>query len=263
MNKSNEIIYELYNKYYLDEKNVKMLLNLLIKEKNLEDVVKNIIINKRDNNAGGYILSSRTIYINIADIINNSHYWMNRFPDQFSEQFSIRFANLQILETINHELRHAKQLKESNSNKKDPVHIIIKEGIDLGRHFSNKFSIREKLFYKIHYNSVLLERDANIISLLELLEINEKISIISPFEIEKYLYPKLIKLIKKGYTKDSTPAKKYFKLRNKLDVYNKFNFYLNDYDDITKLSWGLPIQYNDVKDKNKILAKVLPKKTSE
>ena len=130
MSKSNELIYELYNQNYLSEKDVITLLKLLISEKNLENYVKNIIINQNDNKAGGYIISDKAIYINIADIINHSHNWMNRFPDQFSERFSIRFANLQILETINHELRHANQVKEADSKKNDPVHIIIKEGIE-------------------------------------------------------------------------------------------------------------------------------------
>ena len=259
MNKSNEIIYELYNKNYLSEKEVKILIKQLITEKQLNDVVENIIINKNDKHAGGYLINDKTVYINIADIINNSHSWMNRFPDQFSESFSIRFANLQILETIFHELRHAKQVKETNSETNDPVHVIIKEGVDLGKQFSNKFSIREKIFYKIHYNSVLIERDASITSLIELLNINEKVEFISPFEKEKYIYPKLIKLIKKGYTKDSSTSRKYFKLRKKLDIYDSFNFYMNNYDDITKLSWGLPTPYEDIKDKKKILTKVLPK----
>lgn len=263
MSKSNELIYELYNQNYLSEKDVITLLKLLISEKNLENYVKNIIINQNDNKAGGYIISDKAIYINIADIINHSHNWMNRFPDQFSERFSIRFANLQILETINHELRHANQVKEADSKKNDPVHIIIKEGIDLGRHFSNKFSIKEKLFYKLHYENVLIERDASITSLIELLNTNKELGIISPFEIEKYIYPKLIKVIRNGYTKNSNPAKKYFKLRKKIDIYNSFNFYTNSYDDITKLSWGLPIEYGSINNKDKILTKVLPNKQNK
>lgn len=259
MNKSNSIIYELYNKNYLSEKDVSMLLHLLIKEKDLENVVSSTTLNKNNKTAGGYLIKDKIIYINVADIINNSHAWMNRFPDQFSESFSIRFANLQILETIMHELRHAEQVKEANSKMNDPVHIIIKEGVDLGRHFSHKFSIKEKLFYKLHYNSVLVERDASITSLIELINIDEKIEFIGPFEKEKYIYPKLIKLIKKGYTRDSSPSRKYFKLRKKLDIYDNLNFYMNNYDDITKLSWGLPTPYEDIKDKKKILTKVLPK----
>lgn len=260
MNKSDEIIYELYNKNYLTEKDVTMLLKLLIDEKELNDVVNSITINRNDSHAGGYLIKDKAIYINIADIIENSHAWMNRFPDQFSERFSIRLANLQVLETILHELRHAKQVNEANSNINDPVHVIIKEGVDLGKHFSNRFSFREKLFYKIHYNSVLVERDASITSLIELLNINEQINFISPFEKEKYIYPKLVKLIKRGYTKDTSPSKRYFKLRKKLDIYDNLNFYMNDYDDITKLSWGLPTPYEEIKDKKKILTKVLPNK---
>ncbi len=263
MNKSNEFIYELYNQNYLSEKDVIILLKLLISENNLEDYVENIIINQNDNKAGGYIISNKAVYINIADIIDNSHNWINRFPDQFSERFSIRFANLQILETIYHELRHAKQVKEADSKKNDPVHIIIKEGIDLGRHFSNKFSIKEKLFYKLYYKNVLVERDASITSLIKLLNTNKELGVISPFEIEKYIYPKLIKLIKNGYTKDSSPAKKYFKLRKKSHIYNSFNFYINNYDDITKLSWGLPVEYESINTKNKILTKVLSNKKNK
>lgn len=131
MSKSDEIIYELYSKYYLREKDVKTLIKLLIAEKYLGDVVENIVLNENNKHLGEYIIKDKTILINTSYIIDNSHSWMNTYLDQYSERLSIRFANLQILETIIHELRHAKQVQVLNSKENTPIKTIIQESIDL------------------------------------------------------------------------------------------------------------------------------------
>ena len=97
-------------------------------------------------------------------------------------------------------------------------------------------------------------------SIKQLLE-NDEINCINEIEKECYLYPKLLKTIKKGYTSIS-PCEKFFKIIKKSNIYNSFDFKKYDYDYQTKLKWGLPIDQidlNDIrkKDKNKILSKIL------
>ena len=256
MKKSNEIIYDIYNVKYLNEKSIRHLINQLVIEKDLSDYVKKIIVNNNSNKAGCYIISEKTVYINFLDIIPKTYKWLNHFPEDFSERVVIKFTNLFTIETILHELRHAYQVKEAESNKTDPIHKIIRENIEL----YNQNFIKSKLFNRLHYNDILTERDASITSIIELLE-NDEINCINEIEKECYLYPKLLKAIKKGYTSIS-PCEKFFKIIKKSNIYNSFDFKKYDYDYQTKLKWGLPIDQidlNDIrkKDKNKILSKIL------
>lgn len=259
MNKSDEIIDDLYNKYYLSEKDVLRILKILITENNLNDVVENVIVDDHNKHLGTYVIKDKTISINVPYIIDNSHNWMNRYPDQYSERFSIRFANLQILETILHELRHANQIKELNSKENTPIKIIIQESLDI----INSSWLIKKAFYSLHKDCILIERDAYISSLIELLNINERLDIISPFEKNEYMNSKLVKLIKNGYSKTNSPSEKFLKLRNRISEYENLNSSTKDYDNITKLSWGLPTPFEEIKSKEKILSKVLQNKENK
>ena len=266
MDKLKEIIEKKYHTKYFNEDDTTLLTKELVKRNNLDNYIKKIIINnnrfiKRD---GAYEIKSKTIYINPEIIIDSAIKWATTLPYDISDIGIKKLSNLLILETINHEIRHAIQNKKADNIDNKPENIIIKEGIDFCKHKDQLLSIRDRMFYRFLYKDVLVEREASIMSLIDLIYLDQEIDFISQFEKSQYINPRLMKKIKNGYSHNSCPAEKYFKLKLKYRYYKNIINYIK-YDYQTALSLGLPIDsetYNELKnnEENKIINKILIKK---
>lgn len=257
----------LHNKYYLsyfNEDDTSTLTKELVDRNNIGDYVSKIIVNNKiQKHAGIYNLKLKTISISPETIIDKSIKWMNTFPFDVSDIATTKLCNLIILETINHEIRHAIQNKKADNIDNNPANIIIKEGIDFCKHKEELLAVRDRLFYKTFYRNVIVEREASIMALVDLINLDKEIEFISQFEKNQYINPRLIERIKSGYTLNSCPAEKYFKLKFKYkDFKNIISIIKYDYQ--TALSLGLPIDfetYSEIKnnEEKKILSKILKK----
>lgn len=266
MDKLKKIIEEKYYTKYFNEDDTSLLTKELISRNNLDNYINNVMINnnkmiKRD---GAYEIKSKTIYINPEIIIDNAIRWANTLPYDISDIGIKKLSNLLILETINHEIRHAIQNKKADNIDNNPENIIIKEGIDFCSHKDQLLSVKDRMFYKFLYKDVLVEREASIMALVSLLELDKEIDFISQFEKSQYINPRLMKKIRDGYTLKSCPAEKYFKLKFKYKQYKNIIKYIK-YDYQTALSLGLPIDketYIELKtnDEETIINKMLIKK---
>lgn len=265
MERLKKILHDKYYQSYFNEKDTSNITKELVDRNNIRDYVSNVIVNNKiKKHAGVYNLKSKTIFINPEIIIDKSIKWMKTFPLDVSDIGMIKLCNLFILETINHELRHAIQNKKADNIDNNPANIIIKEGIDFCKHKDNLLALGDKLFYKFLYKNVIVEREASIMALVDIINLDKEISFISQFEKNQYINQKLLKTIKSGYSLRSCPAEKYFRLKLK---YGKYKNIINNitYDYETSLSLGLPINdetYNELKnnDENKIINKILTKK---
>ena len=171
----------------------------------------------------------------------------------YSDEYRInlqRFYLINIIITLLHELCHANQSKIADENEDDTLHTIIREGIELGKRSPNNLTPDEKRLDMHSHNKILTERNAIINSYNELLILNE-LNLLGIDEL-KFIIDKLNEWLSKGYYVYKNPAKIYFSLRNKRDVYNELDFNDKDYDLYTKLSWGFPVDRSIIKERDKL-----------
>jgi hypothetical protein len=142
------------------------------------------------------------------------------------------------LQIMLHELTHVEQTKLSYDDNCDSLHILVKEGIELGSRCPNDLTIREKLLYSFFYNNILTEKNANCNSIKYIIELNETEDFLSKNELIAYK-GKLEKYLAYGYTTKSA-AENYYILRGKQKEYKKILFREN-YDEYTRKSWGMPL----------------------
>lgn len=266
MNKLKEIIEEKYYSKYFNESDTTLLTKELVSRNELDNYINKIIINHKNyiRRAGVYDIKNKTIYINPETIIDCSIKWASTLFYDISDIAITKLSNLLILETINHEIRHAIQNKKADNVGSNSTNLIIKEGIDFCNNKDHLLSIKDRIFYKFLYKDVLVEREASIMSLVDLIYLDKEVNFISQFERNQYINPKLIFRIKSGYTLKHCPAERYFRLKFKYRHYK--NIIKNvKYDYQTALSLGLPIDnetYNELKnnEESKIINKILTKK---
>lgn len=257
--KANDIIEDSYNTGYFNETNIISIIKALINEYELEDYVKNIFVNVNKNKSyGQYFPETSEIYISSANILDSISKWYKYEYLELSDIAFMRLSNMLVLETIEHELTHVKQTKESELHLDDSLHKIINEGIEFGRRFPKNISFYEKTIYYLFYNKILIERNANIMAIINLLKRNEEINLFGKRELS-FLKKELFNWIKYGYSENSCPAKKYYFLRGKSKEYETITFD-EEYDYTTTISWGLPINKKSLNEiKNNSIQKIITK----
>ena len=124
--KVNDIIEDSYNTGYFNETNIISIIKALINEYELEDYVKNIFVNVNKNKSyGQYFPETSEIYISSANILDSISKWYKYEYLELSDIAFMRLSNMLVLETIEHELTHVKQTKESELHLDDSLHKII------------------------------------------------------------------------------------------------------------------------------------------
>jgi hypothetical protein len=142
-----------------------------------------------------------------------------------------------LLKIMLHELTHVEQTKLSYDDNSDSLHILVREGIELGSRCPVSLTIREKVLYSCFYNWILTEKNANCNAIKRLIELNWIEDFLSKDELIAYKN-ELEKYLDYGYTHKSA-AENYYILRGKQKEYKKILFTEN-YDDYTRRSWGMP-----------------------
>ena len=235
MLKSRELIDEINNSRECFEKDtIGDLLILLIEERKLQDYIGDFSFDAQTDDKYQAIYFADDLRLEIH--LNNINYYFNNLVNSsrlpIKQQYLVRYYNMNILNIIYHQLEHANQNKKSiEIGASDSLNTIIQEGMKLGRKFPNNLSTKEEILYSRFYKYILTERNAEIIALINTLDI---------YKGEKYLLYKLINLLLTGYSKDSSVAEKYYELMNKKNEFKEISFE-EDYDNLTKLSWGMPI----------------------
>ena len=216
------------------------LIELLIREYRLDNYVDVISFNRdKMENDGAYFPNDNRLLINPNIVMENTARWYNKKDFDRGDTSFNRMYNLFLLETIYHEVNHVIQVKEADRKVNDLLHKIIREGIELAKRIPDKLSFDEEIMYKFYYLNVLIERNAEIMSLYTLINNNNLTNTFTKTELS-YLKENLIKLAKFGYHGKCNPVFTYYNLIKKNKEYKELNF-CEKYDLITTLSWGLPI----------------------
>ena len=214
------------------------LIHMLIDYYDLNDYIKTIDL-ENSKHLGCYKPNTKELEISLNHLLESSY----KTCVSYSEQYAIRpdrMYIISILEAIYHEIYHAIQTKEADSSLNDTYHLIVKEGIELGRRSPNLLDKKEKMLFNFNYNKILIERSAEIFSIYSLL--NYRNSRIFNIQELNYLRDYLNELVNHGYIFNQTPVKTYYKLRGKKHEYNMLDFNDQDYDMFTKFAWGFPVE---------------------
>lgn len=235
MLKSRALIEEINrNHEYFEKDTLGDLLILLIEERKLQDYIGDFSFDTQTDDKYQAIYSAADLRLEIY--LNNINNYFNNLVNSsklpIKQQSLVRYYNMNILNIIYHQLEHANQNKKSiEIGASDSLNTIIQEGMKLGRKFPNNLSTKDELLYSRFYKYILTERNAEIIALINTLDI---------YKGEEYLLYKLINLLLTGYSKGSSLAEKYYVLIEKKEEFSKISF-VEDYDNLTNLSWGMPI----------------------
>jgi hypothetical protein len=224
---------DLYN-----TKQIEDLVSYLVNIYKLNNYIKvlNITFKSHLNTIATYFPTKKELNLYLK-AIDYSSYNLSYFINESNIK---RNSNLYLLQTILHELTHAKQTKLSEENINDSLHILITEGIELGSRCPTNLTIREKVLYTFCHDLILTEKNANCESVKNIIELDNKENFLTNNELI-YLENLQEKYLNKGYTKTSSAAKNYYNLRGKVKEYKKIPFN-EDYDDYTKRSWGMPLK---------------------
>lgn len=256
MLESNKIIKNLYNSgNYIDNDSLNNLVNYIIKEKSLENYIKKFHLDNKckKNYQGIYYPTEKELFLYQYNINYSFYKWYHETGLPLDDRYLSRYYNLNMLITIYHEIEHANQNKIASINS-DSLGILSKEGIELGS--SDNHNIKDKIFYNLFYKYVLTEKNAEIIARINILNINNELDILT-FDEKELLLEDLKNQILIGYKieKNLSASQHYYKLRNKINEYKNIKFDEN-YDVLTKLSWGMPVDKEILKDvENKQLIK--------
>jgi len=224
-------IKEIENKYD-NQSYLRKLMYFFIDKYDLYDYVKGVNISNEFNkkNNACYNLENQEIYIYIESILKSFSYY-NYYIYRInpgSKEYNYTCSSF-FLENILHELTHAMQCKELDSNKKDSLHKIINDQFEYVLNNRN---------YKHLYEYSLLERNANINSKKLLLDLINENNLYDG-KLNKSIDYNYIKLLNSKYG-IICPSEMFYLLSGKISDYKKIPFNEN-YDTDLKKSWGMPL----------------------
>ena len=228
----------------LNEKSLLELISLIVLSEGLHDYLSRVEVGKLKCYAI-YYPSYRNLIIDLENIKFSSFNLLPTFTSNLNKKEFTRFFNFNCLCTILHELQHVKQKRDSieRTYGDSVIQSLINEGIEFGSRLPNNVSFSEKILYNFFYNQVLFERDAEIKSLLNFIDLGNEFSFFSIGDLS-FFNEKLLKMCLRYYKKNTSriisPSEIYYCKRGKIDEYLSFDF--DDQQDIINvLSWGLPI----------------------
>jgi hypothetical protein len=226
---------------YFDKEYLQELCQKLITLYNINNYVKeiNIIDGYHKSVCACYFPNEQELNFYLKSIYESFYKYVTQYEIYSNINEQNRLYSHYILQIILHELTHVEQNKLSHEDEIDSLHILAKEGIELGNRCQNNLTLREKILYSFFYNNILTEKNANCNSLKHIIELNEKEDFLSKNELINYK-TKLEKYLTYGYTNKSA-AENYYILRGKQNEYKKILFKEN-YDEFTRESWGMPLK---------------------
>lgn len=243
---------ELIEKYFFDGKAFdddcieNLIVHVLCSER-LSDFVRSVEINFSRRGLASYYPKVRKLVFNPKAIYLSSFNLYPRLGENMDKKSLNRFFNCNFLIALFHELEHARQTKIASSPilEKDSLRTLIDEGIEFGSRLPDDVSTREKIIYSFFHSSVLTERDADITAFLKILSVNDELDILNS-SLLSYFNKDLLDCCVENYHYTSfgrkliSPSEVYYRMRGKKEDYRDITFD-EDYDSITKLSWGMPI----------------------
>jgi hypothetical protein len=224
-----------------DKEYLKDLCLELIDIYDLNNYVKSINIIDEYNKkiCACYYPTKEEINIYLKSVYESFYKYVTQYEVFTSIKEQNRRYYLYLLQVLLHELMHVEQTKLSCEDNNDSLHILVKEGIELGSRCPNNLTPREKLLYTFFHDKILTEKNANCNSIKSLIELNDKNDFLSKYELITYRN-ELEKYLNYGYTTKSA-SENYYILRGKQKEYKKIPFNEN-YSEFTRRSWGMPLK---------------------
>jgi hypothetical protein len=231
-----------FGKDFFDKEYVMELCQKFINLYDLSNYVKeiNIVDGYHKKYCACYLPIKQELNFYLKSIYESFYKYITQYGIYTDVKEQNRLYAHYLLQIMLHELTHVEQTKLSYDDNYDSLHILVKEGIELGSRCPNNLTIREKILYTCFYNRILTEKNANCNSIKCLIELNETGDFLSKNELIAYKN-KLEKYLDYGYTNKSA-AENYYILRGKQKEYKKILFKEN-YDEYTRKSWGMPLNF--------------------
>jgi hypothetical protein len=225
---------------FFDKDFIKELCLQLTDLYDLKDYVNelNIIDGYHKRTCACYYPIKKELNIYLKSVYESFYNYMSQYDYFLTSKEQNRHYAFYLLQVILHELTHVNQTKLSDEESNDSLHILVKEGIELGSRCPNNLTKGEKILYSLFHDRVLTEKNANCESIKRFLELNYELDFLSKYELIEYKN-KLEKYLKYGYTNKSA-AENYYILRGKQKEYKQILFDEN-YDEYTRRSWGMPL----------------------
>lgn len=251
MDAKHRIMYSFRTNSYITKDDIVRLVYLLVEDYSLDDYLEHIDFEKTyKHNLALYLVNDKKLVINLDNINYFYNNWFHNKGIALDQTSLIRFYDLYVIRIIVHEFKHIFQVKESITDEQDSKSIILKDGIGLGRRSPNNLTFKEKLLYKYLHDFVPTEKNAETTSLGYLININNEDSFLYSDE-EFILYQDFINELLKGYEikKELCPTEIYYRIRGMSDEFANIPFD-EEYDTLTRLSWGMPVNeeiINDIK----------------
>lgn len=243
---STNLIEEIFSELHeITDSEIIALINSLKQELALYDYIEKIAtIDYSKKFEGRYLPSEKSLVISPHRIYENFYKWANTNNYPMNARAITRLYNLFVLITIYHETFHVLQDKKDREDRKDDsLGIMLHETIEFGRRIPNSISLYEKIIYKRFYKYMLMERNAESESLYKILCLDEQIDFLNDRE-RRVIINQMLNVLTGGYINGTNisicPAQLYYLIRVKGREFKRINF-LENYDNFTKLSWGMPI----------------------
>ena len=196
-----------------------------------------------------YKPDEKKIILDPDSMLNSSFYEFEQHGSSYNMRLT-RLYLIYILKAIIYELTHVNQIKIADEKTDDTLHTIIREGVELNSRVLNDLTDDEIDLFRFHQDQILVERQATINSLYQLRKLNY-LQIFTGEELA-YIEDRFKKELYKGYYCYKTPVQTYYRLRGKQEELKSLDFNDKDYSTFTRLSWGLPVDKQILRTKNKI-----------
>lgn len=225
----------------IDRKNIKLLCKCIIKENKLEKIVRGINFNTNNDEdcLAAYYPLLREISINIKNL-----------RESLPKSIYANYYNELVLRTLLHEFEHAKQYKLLEEDK--PGNELLKSIIYEEKKYilSEDDNLLSKVDFFTYYMYSLIERNAEIVSNYKTLLIDKELEILKSYRnylISKEVCDNCLFGYREKENRLVTPIEQFYKKMKLVKEYEYINFD-EEYDTLTKLSWGMPVDKEILKD---------------
>lgn len=231
----------------LDTNTLKSIILEELITNDMKSYVEKIKNTKEGTVESNYDYTSKVLTFDHDCITRNLYSKYMKSGLDYTEENFKRFKNINDLLVIFNELSHVKQFRDSKEQRTSgALKNLLDDGVELKTRYPNNLTTREQNLYNFLYNDILIERDAQIEAILNILEINRQNGLLRESEI-KILNSKLFEIMIKGYNEQLCPSEAYYKLRGKIKEYKDIKFVDSDYDNLTRIKWGMPLDIEEIK----------------
>lgn len=222
----------------MDELTIEYMIVSLLEKKGIRDLVKEIKHNNYGKYRMTYFQEPKFLALNMKVINDDIYNQYIKFMRMSDNPDYAHYYNYNLLIHVLHGLDHIRQYQIANE-RNDSLGMIASEGVELTGRVINNLSFSEKYLYKYNKEKVLTEKNAQVMGLINTLELNKELKVLAEEDIITINY-RLAKVLLYNYSKSKSASERYYSIRGKRNEFKQIPF-TEEYDNITKLSWGMPI----------------------